>query len=295
MWDIFISHASEDKKSLVEKLAKQLKEIYKVDVWYDEFSLKYGDSLIDSIEEGLKKSKFGVVVLSENFFKKQWTSAEYKSLRTKEMLLDKKVIIPIWYNVTREEVYNYSSFLADKFAIPVNNDFDIDDLAIKIIEIIRPDIYNNISRMSYIENINKNAKEVEISYKDWDKIPVSPIRHKKLSRHMMARLKLVYYVIKDVGRMTYDEYEEAFRRNTNIDREIIITELITAAYIDCINKRKMTELEKLKVYILTLSLGKGNVSVGLSDNEINEFNKIINSYLDQLSSAEIMLEFRFEK
>ena len=101
MWDVFISHASEDKDMLVRPLAKQLNEIYKVNVWYDEFTLEYGDSLLDSIESGLQDSNFGVVVFSKNFFQKVWTDHEYKSLRTKEMLLNKKVIVPIWYDITK--------------------------------------------------------------------------------------------------------------------------------------------------------------------------------------------------
>ncbi len=79
MWDVFISHASEDKDRLVRSLAKQLSDVYKVSVWYDEFSLEYGDFLLDSIEKGLQESAFGIVVFSDEFFKKTWTGHEYKA------------------------------------------------------------------------------------------------------------------------------------------------------------------------------------------------------------------------
>ncbi|MEX1028877.1 MAG: toll/interleukin-1 receptor domain-containing protein, partial [Paenibacillaceae bacterium] len=65
---MFISHASEDKKGFVRPLAKKLKEAH-VEVWYDEFSLMPGDSLRRSIDKGLTQSRFGIVVLSDAFFK----------------------------------------------------------------------------------------------------------------------------------------------------------------------------------------------------------------------------------
>jgi hypothetical protein len=70
--DVFICHASEDKDELVRPLAAALKGEH-VDVWYDEFSLKVGDSLRQSIDRGLAGARFGVVVLSPAFFKKSWT------------------------------------------------------------------------------------------------------------------------------------------------------------------------------------------------------------------------------
>ena len=60
MWDVFISHASEDKDEVARPLANALiKAGYKV--WFDEFTLKLGDSLNQSIKIGLSESKFGIV------------------------------------------------------------------------------------------------------------------------------------------------------------------------------------------------------------------------------------------
>ena len=71
MHDVFICHASEDKDDFVRPLAELLAQQH-IDVWYDEFSLSIGDSLSQKIDEGLAKSKFGIVVLSPSFFKKPW-------------------------------------------------------------------------------------------------------------------------------------------------------------------------------------------------------------------------------
>ena len=67
--DLFISHASEDKDEFVRPLANLLSQ-YGLDVWYDEFELRIGKSLSRSIDNGISNSNFGLIVLSESFFKK---------------------------------------------------------------------------------------------------------------------------------------------------------------------------------------------------------------------------------
>jgi hypothetical protein len=74
-WDVFVSHASEDKVGFVEPLVKELQK-YGLRVWFDAFSLKIGDSLRESIDRGLAKSKYGIVVLSRSFFAKNWPAKE---------------------------------------------------------------------------------------------------------------------------------------------------------------------------------------------------------------------------
>lgn len=74
-YDVFICHASEDKEPFVRKLAEKLSN-KGLKVWYDEFELLLGDSLISKIDFGLNKSRYGVVVLSKHFFRKSWTKME---------------------------------------------------------------------------------------------------------------------------------------------------------------------------------------------------------------------------
>lgn len=115
-YDFFISHASEDKEEFVKPLAETL-ESMGVSVWYDEFSLKVGDSLTKSIDQGLINSKFGVIVLSKAFMKKQWTNYEFKSLVSREMHHGEKVILPIWHEISKNDVMAFSPHLADKVAL----------------------------------------------------------------------------------------------------------------------------------------------------------------------------------
>lgn len=116
MHDLFVSHASEDKELFVRPLARALTEAG-VDVWYDEFALKIGDSLRRSIDAGLASSRFGLVVLSPHFFKKAWTAYEMDGLVAKSISSGPGVILPIWHYVDREDVERYSLPLADKVAL----------------------------------------------------------------------------------------------------------------------------------------------------------------------------------
>ncbi|TOK67848.1 toll/interleukin-1 receptor domain-containing protein [Vibrio parahaemolyticus] len=113
-WDVFISHASEDKESLVLPLVDLLLS-RGLKVWLDKGEIFLGDSIREKIDEGLARSQFGVVVISHNFFSKNWTRAELDSLFSKEMG-GKKVILPVWHNISVEEVSEYSPLIAGKLA-----------------------------------------------------------------------------------------------------------------------------------------------------------------------------------
>jgi len=114
-YDAFISHATEDKDSLVRPLAQELtKQGFMI--WYDEFELTVGDSLRQSIDKGLSRSRYGIIILSKAFFAKNWPQYELNGLTALE-IEGKKVILPIWHKVNRSEVLKYSPTLADKVAI----------------------------------------------------------------------------------------------------------------------------------------------------------------------------------
>lgn len=121
-YDVFIGHASEDKDSFVRVLAKKLSG-KGLRVWYDEFTLLLGDSLRRKIDYGLNHSRYGVVVLSKNFFAKEWPQKELDAFVAREDGLD-KVILPIWHGVTKIQVQSFSPILADRFAVPTNRGID---------------------------------------------------------------------------------------------------------------------------------------------------------------------------
>lgn len=114
-YDAFISHASEDKDSIVRPLASILTQMgFKI--WYDEFELRVGDSLRQSIDKGLVNSRFGIVILSHEFFAKNWPQYELNGLTARE-IEGQKVILPVWHNIDKKDVLAYSPPLADKVAL----------------------------------------------------------------------------------------------------------------------------------------------------------------------------------
>ncbi len=115
LFDLFISHATEDK-AFVEPLARALREAG-VTVWYDEFALSLGDRLRRSIDRGISESRYGLVVLSHSFFEKEWPQYELDALTQLETA-GRKVLLPIWHNITRDEILEKSAALADRIAVP---------------------------------------------------------------------------------------------------------------------------------------------------------------------------------
>lgn len=114
-WDVFISHASEDKEAVARPLAAALQD-EGVRVWLDENELLLGDSLRRKIEQGLARSRYGVVILSPAFFSKDWPQQELNGLAAREENGD-KVILPIWHDVDKRLVATYSPILADRLAV----------------------------------------------------------------------------------------------------------------------------------------------------------------------------------
>ena len=132
-YDVFISHASEDKESVVRPLAIALKN-KGINVWYDEFELKIGDSLRRKIDQGLANSKFGIVVISRSFIKKGWTNYELDGLMTKS-ISGQQTLLPIWHDITKQEVIDYSPSLADKVARNTSQD-TVEEIAEEIADLI---------------------------------------------------------------------------------------------------------------------------------------------------------------
>ena len=130
IYDLFISHASEDKGALVRPLAESLRDLG-LSVWYDEFELRPGDSLRESLDRGIATSKHGLVVLSPAFIQKRWTQWELNGIVSRLMNGDAK-LLPMWHNIDREMVTSFSPSIADLIAI-VTTDKMTGELALEIV------------------------------------------------------------------------------------------------------------------------------------------------------------------
>ncbi len=132
--DVFISHASEDKDEFVRPLANALIN-EGLNVWYDEMTLRIGDSLRQKIDKGLANSRVGLVVLSPSFISKGWTNYELDGIVTRTVS-GEQVLLPIWHNITKQQVVDYSPSLADKVARSTAT-HTINEIAAEIAELIR--------------------------------------------------------------------------------------------------------------------------------------------------------------
>ena len=143
LFDVFISHASEDKDGFVRPLATALNALG-VSVWYDEFSLRLGDSISQSIDLGIARSRHGLVIISRAFIEKPWPEYELRGLVTRE-IAGSGTILPIWHGVTHKNVVSFSPSLADKLALRTSESTAA-DIAVQILAVVRPDIYENHPR-----------------------------------------------------------------------------------------------------------------------------------------------------
>jgi TIR domain len=247
-WDAFISHASEDKDTFVRELSSVLENLH-IKVWYDECTLKVGDSLSKSIDEGLIKSNYGIIVISKDFLKKKWTDYEYRSLLSKEEN-GKKIILPIWHNITTSEIKEFSLYLSDKVALETSK-YSVKQLAIKLIEIVRPDIYDNLRRYLLYKELLKNAKTEKVKWKDL-KVQEKPLS--KLTRQQEIRVKNIHLGIGECFDKSLEESIYNFELDLRPEREIGIYEVMNACYLEFIQEYNIIDIEVCKD-IFTLLLG----------------------------------------
>lgn len=133
-YDVFLSHSSLDKEDYVSEISEKLSE-KGFKVFEDVKVFKIGHSQIDMMNEGILNSKFVVVFLSKNFIKSGWSDYEFKGFLNREIKEERVIILPIWHEVTYEEVKQYNPVLVDKFALSTDK-FNIDEIVENISDLI---------------------------------------------------------------------------------------------------------------------------------------------------------------
>lgn len=122
----FISHDFRDKEQIARPIALELSKLL-CPVWYDEYTLKVGDRLRESIEKGLKECQKCVLILSNHFLTNEgWTKVEFNSIFTREIVERKDFVLPVWCGITKEQLFDYCPTLVDRFG--VNWNFGLDEV-----------------------------------------------------------------------------------------------------------------------------------------------------------------------
>ena len=267
-YDLFISHASEDKDVIVRPLATILERL-SVRVWYDEFSLQLGDSLTASIDKGLQESRYGLVVLSKAFLSKKWPEYEYRSLMTRE-IDGERVILPLWYDVTQDDIKNFSLYLADIKALPISR-ANFGKIVSAILKVVRPDIYQErrmqgVLRKAVAEGTHQMAKMSEIKR--------ATTKQSKLTKQQLIRSKAVYYGIGRHLKSNFDDYVDQYELDVVPERELQSWEIMNACYLEMLERHADATVRDREDYfkvLVALSVGWSEIAgVQLSDEAIEE-------------------------
>lgn len=131
-YDVFISHANKDKVDYVDELKVSLEKL-KIKIFYDKDSLEWGDNWKQRILDGVKESEFAIIVISGNFFDREWTEKELNELLNRQNRNGQKIILPILHNITIEELQAKYPKVADIQALD-SAKYSCDEIALKFAE-----------------------------------------------------------------------------------------------------------------------------------------------------------------
>ncbi len=134
-YDVFLSHASEDKDEVARPLALLLQE-RGLRVWYDEFEFRIGDNIIAKLNKGINSSQFGILILSTSFvdMAKQWTKYELDTLESLYVTED-RVMFPVLHNISVREIREFRASLANIFGRSTAS-YTVEEIADEIHKVI---------------------------------------------------------------------------------------------------------------------------------------------------------------
>lgn len=127
-YDVFISHANKDKEELIEELYQSLQKLG-ISIFYDKESLEWGDNWKERILNGTKKAEFAIIVISENFFDREWTERELSEFLNRQNRNGQKLILPIVHNITMQQLQEKYPNVADIQAID-SSKYNCDQIAL---------------------------------------------------------------------------------------------------------------------------------------------------------------------
>lgn len=115
-YDVFISHANKDKEDFVDKLNDSIAKLG-IKIFYDKKELEWGDNWKEKILKGTKNAEFAIIVISNNFFGREWTEKELNEFLNRQNRNGQKLILPILHNISIEDLKKQYPHIADIQAI----------------------------------------------------------------------------------------------------------------------------------------------------------------------------------
>ena len=128
-YDVFISHASSDKENYVDELNGEIKKLG-VKIFYDGDVIKWGDNWKEKILTGIEQAEFAIIVISENFFGREWTEKELNDFLTRQNESGQKIVLPILHNVSVGQMKEKYPKLSEIQAIEAGNYKSAESIAV---------------------------------------------------------------------------------------------------------------------------------------------------------------------
>lgn len=102
-YDVFLSHANADKLVYVNDLYDSFRRLG-VSIFYDKEEIEWGDNWKDRILQGVAKSEFAVIVISKNFFGREWTERELNEFLNRQNAAGQKIVLPLLYGISVQDL-----------------------------------------------------------------------------------------------------------------------------------------------------------------------------------------------
>ena len=202
--DVFICHASEDKPEII----KPLVDVFKregISYWYDEAEIKWGDSIIEKVNEGLRVSRYVIVVISKSFLSKNWPKRELNSALNIEASTGKVRVLPLVVGTdkVRNEIFLRYPLLNDKFYLTWENGIK------KIVGALK-DCLGRANKISKDDNLVIEKPDYDIP------IPKIPKEFSQLDKDRFIRD--TFDIIKKYFKKALDKLKEQY---TNLDSDLV--------------------------------------------------------------------------
>ncbi len=111
-YDVFISHANKDKSDYVDLLNMKINHLG-IKVFYDTDILSWGDNWKKVILDGTANSEFAIIVISKNFFGREWTEKELNEFLNQQNESGQKIVLPLLHEISLDELKEHYPQLGD--------------------------------------------------------------------------------------------------------------------------------------------------------------------------------------
>lgn len=262
--DAFVSHCSRCKALFVRPLVECLHEQGLL-LWYDEYSMQPGDSLSASIDRGLARANSGIVVISPAFIETAvasgWTHYELRGLVSNSIGPHGRRIVPVWLDVTREEVLAWSPPIADLIAIDASGK-GIEEIALEILRVLAPDRTGGLARMRLLAAAQDKGQHGTARFAD---LNPAPAVDRRVPGSVPLRALLVTLAMHDCGvehATNFSDFLENLSRDLHYEGELRLWEAIAATYATAAHTFDLDEKKRRALYSFLLS-----ATLGVSDED----------------------------